>query len=154
MAISPNDNFIAGQILTAVECNQFPRGVMALTPNTTTNAGITTTQSTQITVGAFTAVAGRNYRVTYYEPSLQASVQAGYIMQIKNGATVLNEMRLFGSTLGYSVGGNCTYVGTFTAGSVTLTASIATTIGTATATRSAVAPVTTAYVLVEDIGTA
>ena len=154
MAISPNDSFTVGQILTATECNQFPRGVMALTPNNTTNTGITTAQSTQITASAFTAVAGRNYRVSYYEPRLQASVETGYIMQIKNGATVLNEMRLFGSTSLYSTGGTCTYVGEFTAGSVTLTASIATTIGTATATRSASAPVTTAYVLVEDIGTA
>ena len=154
MAITPNTNFTAGAILTATQQNNFPRGVMALTPNSTTNTGITTAQSIQITASAFIAVAGRNYRVTYYEPSLQASVTAGYVLQIKNGGTVLNEMRLYGSTLGYSVGGTCTYVGTFTAGSVTLTASIATTIGTATATRSASAPVTTAYVLVEDIGTA
>jgi hypothetical protein len=49
MAISPNDDFTAGQVLTATECNQFPRGVMARATSTTsytmtTSEAIVTTE--------------------------------------------------------------------------------------------------------------
>jgi hypothetical protein len=57
MAISPNDDFTAGQVLTATECNQFPRGVMALATSTT-NYMLTTTSTVNATgmTVTFTAV--------------------------------------------------------------------------------------------------
>ena len=48
MAISPNDDFTAGQVLTATECNQFPRGVMAYAQST---ADYTLTTSDVIATG-------------------------------------------------------------------------------------------------------
>lgn len=148
MAISPNVDFVAGAILTATQQNQFPRGVMSFTKNTT--AGTVTTEATQITGTAFTAVANRNYRVTYYEPNIYGAVSS-YIAKIKNGATILNEGNAYGETLGYQTGVSCVYVGTFTAGSVTLTATLQATAGTGTLSRSATV---FAFLLVEDIGTA
>jgi hypothetical protein len=61
MAISPNDVFTSGQILTATECNQFPFGIMAITTSTgnTVTSGVLTSLNT-----SFTALANRNYKLT------------------------------------------------------------------------------------------
>jgi hypothetical protein len=61
-----NTNFTAGQILTAAQQNNFPRGVMGYVINTTTNPTVTTTRAdvTGMTV-TFTAVANRLYRATF-----------------------------------------------------------------------------------------
>lgn len=66
MAVSPNVDFTAGQILTATQENNFPRGVMAYVINTTTNPTVSTTQAdvTGMTV-TWTAVTNRLYRVTF-----------------------------------------------------------------------------------------
>ena len=66
MAVNPNTNFTAGQVLTADQQNRFPRGVMAYVINTTTNPTVTTTLAdvTGMTV-TFTAVANRLYRATF-----------------------------------------------------------------------------------------
>lgn len=77
MAISPNVDFTAGQVLTATQCNQFPRGVMALATSPT---NYTLTTSTVIATGmsvTFTVVAGRNYKITYIEPGAETSTVAG-----------------------------------------------------------------------------
>jgi hypothetical protein len=76
MSISPNDNFTAGQILTATECNNFPRGVMALATSTTSYTLTTTeTIATGMTV-TFTPVLNRYYRITYFEPQAQTATFA------------------------------------------------------------------------------
>ena len=150
MAISPNVDFVAGAILTATQQNQFPRGVMSFTKNIAVDSSITA-EETQITGNAFVAVANRNYRVTYYEPNLQGTLKTSYTLKIKNGATVLNEGNAYGETLGYQTGASCVFVGTFTAGTVNLTATIASSAGTGTANRSSTS---FAFLLVEDIGTA
>ena len=66
MAVSPNVDFTAGQILTAAQQNNFPRGVMAYVINTTTNPTVTTAAAdvTGMTL-TWTAVANRLYRVTF-----------------------------------------------------------------------------------------
>jgi len=86
MAISPNDNFTAGQVLTATECNQFPRGVMAYAEST---ADYTLTTSDVIATGmtvTFTAVANRYYRITYYKPQVKtpSAVSAYVNLSIKD----------------------------------------------------------------------
>jgi hypothetical protein len=65
MAVSPNDDFTSGQILTAQECNNFPRGVMGYMTSST-NPTVTTSVAdvTGVTV-TWTAVANRLYRVTF-----------------------------------------------------------------------------------------
>jgi len=80
MAISPNDIFTSGQILTAQECNQFPFGIMALT-TTTTN-----TITSEILTGlntSFTALANRNYKVSVTVHSSGATAGDRVICAIK-----------------------------------------------------------------------
>lgn len=65
---TPNNNFTAGQVLTASEMNLLPRGVMA---QATSATSYTLTLTETITTGmsvTFDAVAGRLYKLTYYEP--------------------------------------------------------------------------------------
>jgi hypothetical protein len=148
MAISPNDDFTAGQVLTATECNQFPRGVMAFNTNTTTNAGVTG-EATQITATAFTAVANRYYKITYFEPDCSGGT--GYFtFKIKNGATVLQTFYQL-SGAGVDRHANGVYIGTFSAGSVTITATAQQSAGTGTLGRGSS---TIAFLSIEDIGPA
>jgi hypothetical protein len=148
MAINPNTDFSSGAVLTAAQQNRFPRGVMSFTTNTTTNSAITS-EATQITATAFTAVANRYYKITYFEPDLYNG--GGYMVgRIKNGATTLNTSY---STIGLGVDRFMTvsYVGTFTAGSITITATMQSSALTAQAARSSNV---FAFLLVEDIGPA
>ena len=78
MAINPNTDFTAGQILTAAEQNRFPRGIVALTTSQTNSATITT-EAVTLTSTSFTAVANRYYRITYYEPVVQPSGAPSYM---------------------------------------------------------------------------
>ncbi len=148
MAISPNVDFVAGAILTATQQNQFPRGVMAFTKSTT-DIGFGA-ETTIITSSAFTAVANRYYRITFFQPSMDNGAAGYAVMKIKNGATVLNtsNAQQFNSTAGYE--GICIATETFTAGSVTLTATL-----TSTSTGSTNNTATQyGFLLVEDIGPA
>jgi hypothetical protein len=80
MAINPNTDFTAGQVLTAAEQNRFPRGIVAQAESTTSSASITTSETVLLTASTFTAVANRYYKITYYEPMIQSSVTApGYM---------------------------------------------------------------------------
>ena len=148
MAISPNDDFTAGQVLTATECNNFPRGVMQYAEHTSNVAF--TTETTILTAPAFTAVANRYYRITYFEPSLTNTAIGESTLKIKQGATILQQgiIRNGAATAGYT--GSISVVETFTAGSVTITAT-----ATSTATGSAQASSTQpGYLLIQDIGPA
>ena len=160
MAISPNDDFTAGQVLTNTEMNSLPRGVMAYAEST---ADYTLTTSDVIATGmtaTFTAVANRYYRITYYEPQVQtpSAVSALVNLSIKDtnaaGAT-MNYGRLQTSAalmmtgnvsvidvVTYGTGGSKTVVGT---------ASVNVTTGTPTLQRDSTFP---AFILVEDIGLA
>jgi hypothetical protein len=159
MAISPNDNFTAGQILTATECNQFPRGVMAFASSATSYTLTTTdTLTTGMTV-TFTAVAGRNYKVTYFEPQVDSPSAAGSTsntrIHITDTAGLLLQQ---GFCTGLTAAKNfstisLTWVGTLTAGSTTIIGSsiCSVTTGTPLVQRNALTP---AFLIVEDIGTA
>jgi hypothetical protein len=159
MAISPNDDFTAGQILTYTECNNWPRGVMAYASSGTSYTLTTSdTLSTGMTV-TFTAVANRNYKITYFEPqvdspSVAASTSntrlhitdtAGLLLQ-QGFSTGLTAAKNY-STI------NLTWVGTLAAGSITIIGSslCSVTTGTPLLQRNALVP---AFLIVEDIGTA
>ena len=149
MAINPNTDFTAGAILTAAQQNRFPRGVMSYTTHTS-NVSFTG-ETTIITGNAFTAVANRYYKITYFEPTI-TNTSAGYaVVKIKNGATVLNSCnspQFNNDAAGYQ--SICIDVRTFSAGSVTLTATLQSTgagIAKATSTQFG-------FLLVEDIGPA
>ena len=157
MAISPNDDFTAGQVLTATECNNFPRGIVAYTASTTTDATITV-EEIEITSSSFTAVANRYYKITYYEPQLNtpAAISAFVQQRIRTGTT------LAGTQLGQGflqtpvavsiAGAIClVVVTTFSAGSQQVIGTLTANGGTASAARSSVGP---AFIMVEDIGPA
>ena len=65
MAVSPNTNFTSGQILTAAQQNNFPRGVMGYVISTTSPTVTTSTADVQNMTVTWTAVANRLYRATF-----------------------------------------------------------------------------------------
>jgi len=153
MAISPNDNFSPGQILTATECNQFPRGVMAYNEVTATDSTITA-EEVQITGSSFTALANRYYRVTYFEPNLLGSVAGTFQLRLRltNLTGTLQQVsNVTMVTVGNAGAGICSTVVTLTAGTQNFVATAQASAGTGTATRSATLK---AWLLVEDIGPA
>jgi hypothetical protein len=158
MAINPNTDFTAGQVLTAAQQNRFPRGVMALASSTTS---YTLTTSVAIATGmtvTFTAVANRNYKITYYEPQASTANVVSYtVTQIRltNAAGTAYQQGIV-QTVSAAITNAAicnTFVGTFTAGSTTIVGCAVTTStsGAPLLTRSATAP---AFLLVEDIGPA
>ena len=158
MAINPNTDFTVGAILTASQQNRFPRGVMALA-SSTTNYTLTTSAAiaTGMTV-TFTAVANRNYKITYYEPQTQtafgvASLVTAQIRLTNAAGTVLQTGYFQSDTNQQNSGITPIYTGTMTAGSVTIVGCllVSSTNGTPLANRSATQP---AQILVEDIGPA
>jgi hypothetical protein len=136
-------------VLTAAQQNNFPRGVMALNSATATDATITA-EEVQITGSSFTAVAGRNYKITYFEPNPTGGT--GYfafrIRQTNLAGTVLNTAY---QTAGASIErqSHLIWVGTFSAGTVNVVATAQQTAGTGSLVR---ASTVVAYLLVEDIG--
>jgi hypothetical protein len=115
----------------------------------TTSTGFTT-ETTILTPTAFTAVASRYYRITYFEPSLANTAIGISTMKIKNGATILQQgiVANVAATTGYA--GSISVVKTFTAGSVSLSATMQSS-ATGSAQASGTQP---GYMLIEDIGPA
>jgi hypothetical protein len=151
MAISPNDTFTSGQILTATECNQFPFGVVAYAQSTASE-GFTVEEVT-LTV-TFTAIANRYYEITYFEPKVFTSAGVNEIqmnVRLTNLAGAIQQNAFASGSSVVGLAGIATVVKTFTAGSMTLVSTISTTGGTGTAQRSATA---IGFLLVKDIGPA
>jgi len=157
MAISPNTTFTAGAVLTASQQNRLPFGVCALASSST---NYTLTTSAVIATGmtaTFTAITGRLYKITYNEPQANTTTvlngtTATQIRETSAAGTLLSTAVLQ-TNVAVTVNGTMTviYVGTFTAGSVTvvgcaLTSSVT---GAPVLTRAATAQ---AQIIVEDIG--
>jgi hypothetical protein len=152
MAVSPNTNFTAGQILTYTQQNNFGRGIMtSVTPLTTT--GAITAETQQIAAPLFAAVANRYYKITYFEPNLYGSAQATYTLRIKNATagTTLQTATVVGSTLGFYSSCTCVAIVTLAAGNVSITATLQCGTGTGQKNRSADA---FAFLSIEDLGPA
>ena len=152
MAVSPNTDFTTGQVLTAAQQNNFPRGVMAYNQVTTNDTTITATEEVQITSSAFTAVANRYYRITYYEPQLTHTGVSYIVARIRktNLAGTELERAIVSVPSALYAFSNVVAITTFAAGSTVVVASLEST-ATATATRGATFP---GYIVVEDIGPA
>ena len=147
MAINPNTDFTAGQVLTADQTNRFPRGVMAYNPKAT-NTGLTTTLGDVGTSVTFTAVANRYYKYTFYCGASNASASGTLECYITDNANnILGTLNL------YLVGGgnysavHNVLIRTETAGSNTRKVRAKVESGTGTL----FAPM---YLLVEDLGPA
>ena len=154
MAISPNVDFTSGQILTATQQNQFPRGIVAIGTRTSTDSSVTV-EEVQVTSSSFTAVANRYYKVTYYETELSSPSTSYMQMSIRKtnlaGALVGAGTAINGNGSTSYNGGSVVVVTTFTAGATVLVATLSCNAGTGKASASAGQP---ALLLVEDIGPA
>lgn len=154
MAVTPNTTFTT-QVLTSTQMNAFPRGLMTDVITATAIVNLTTSMTIYLTSGSFTAVTGRLYRITYFEPTSRGNTSAGSAVndfQIKSGATVLTiGAGASTSTSNLFTTVNIMYVGALTAGATVITAlaSSSSTTGTPQLQRSATAP---AFLIIEDIG--
>ena len=152
MAITNNVDFVSGAILTAAQQNNFPRGIMAVSKATATDATITAMEE-QLSV-TFTAVANRNYKVTYFESEVTGTATA--YTNIAIFLTSIAGSQIAGGYV-YAPAANSftsitvTAVGTFTAGTVIIKGAASASSGTSKLGRAATQP---AFLMVEDIGTA
>jgi hypothetical protein len=157
MATTPNTDFTSGQILTAVQQNQFPRGAMvAPVKNTTSQATISTEVALTSMTLTFTAVANRLYKFTWYEPNIDAlggvtSYFRGRVRLTNISGTILQT-----GFVPTGTGGNAAFfhlMGYFTpsAGSTTIICTGFSTPASATLSRDATLP---GIFMVEDIGAA
>jgi hypothetical protein len=126
MAISPNTTFVSGAIFTAAQANQFPFGIVAKATSTTSYTLTTTmTQTTGMSV-TFTAIANRNYKITYYEPLVETtSAASGYtnlkLFQTSTAGAQQTQSFVSNSAAVKILGSsNIVFVNTFSAGSVTI----------------------------------
>ena len=159
MAINPNTTFVAGAIYTAAEANRFPRGIMAGVSSSTSYTLTTTmTQTTGMTL-SFSAISGRFYKITYYEPQCQTpSSLAGFtnlkIFQTSTAGTQLQQGFVQSSASSNTTGSpTISRVTQFSTGTITIigAASSSTTTGAPILTRGATFE---AQLYVEDIGPA
>lgn len=150
MAVNPNTDFSSGQTLTADNMNRLPRGIMAYNTATASDASVTV-EEVQISGVTFTAVANRLYRITYYEPGFGSSVAAAMTMRIRltNISGAIQQQGIVYNTGVQQQNGIVVGYTTYTAGSVTLVATLQNSTGTGSANRSATA---FAFLSVEDCG--
>jgi len=155
MAIAPNTTFVSGAILTAAQQNAFGFSTVAMTKTTTmSQTGITTaTDLTGATV-TWTAIANRNYKITWQTYATTSIDNTGGTVTLNEGATILQyaTTNLISSGAGATING--LYIGTFSAGSHTLKLVGSRAAGGAnTVFFQSVATLPT-FILVEDIGPA
>lgn len=150
MAVNPNTDFTAGNILTAAQQNRFPRGIMAYNTATASDSTVTA-EEVQISSVTFTAVANRLYRLTYYEPGFGSSTAAAMTMRIRitNISGAIQQQGIVYNTGAQQQNGIVVGYATYSAGSVTLVATLQNSTGTGSANRSATA---FAFLSVEDVG--
>ena len=156
MAINPNTNFTAGQVLTADQANRWPRGIVAEVSETA-NGTASTVETVTLTASTFTAVADRYYRITYYEPIAQNPGGAGNSItariRLTNAAgTQLGQGQLQASGATQSANSlNVVTLATFSAGSVVVVGTFEVNAGASNLFRGSGAA---ARIIVEDIGPA
>lgn len=159
MAISPNVTFVSGAVFTAAQANAFPFGIVAKANSTTSYTLTTTITATTGMSVTFTAIANRNYKITYYEPIVETTSAASgqtnlKIFQTNTAGTQLTSTFLNNSAAVKILGTiNAVSVNTFSAGSVTIIGAASTTsvTGTPVLQRNLFFP---SLLLVEDMGPA
>ena len=131
MAVSPNTNFTSGQILTAQQQNNFPRGVMGYAISTA-NTALTTTEA-DITgmTATFTAVANRLYRATF-SCFYQKSTASRVFITMTDGSNVAQNLTMQQTASGDFDAITAIFLFTASAGSTTRKFRASTEAGTAT----------------------
>jgi len=155
MAIAPNTTFVSGAVLTAAQQNAFGFSTVAMTKTTTMSQSVITTATdlTGATV-TWTALANRNYKITFQTYATATDANAPGTVTLNNGATILQyaTVNLVGPASGATFNG--LYIGTFSAGSVTLKLVGSLGAGGNGSVFFQSVPTLPTFVLVEDIGPA
>ena len=134
----PNTTFTSGNVFTAAQANNFPRGLMAAPATSTTSDTTITTEEIMLTY-TFNQVNGRSYLLQYFEPSLTSTAAGTLTARITTGVagtpynSSTSPLAILTSntalvTMVYTSG---------TSGSLTIYATLTASAGTATASRSA-----------------
>jgi hypothetical protein len=113
-----NTNFTAGQILTAAQANNFPRGLMARVSGT--SAVNFSGETLGLTSPSFTAVVDRLYRITYFEPAITSVGNVELRLRLTNTTGSLLALSSVNSVAGNDGQAMCTVVTTLTAGSTVI----------------------------------
>lgn len=145
MAITPNTNFSSGQILTAQQQNNFPRGIIAVT--TSTSNALTGTTLTGLST-TFTAVAGRNYRISVVVATSQPVAGNRLIVTFTGGSTRAIDFTTGAASFNNLFGSS---VQTYSAGSTTIDVTWSQVAGVSTPFAAVGTP---HQLVIEDIGTA
>jgi hypothetical protein len=151
MAISPNDAFVAGQVLTAQECNNFPFGVVGLVERTSGGLTVTTTQAdlTGMSI-TFTALANRVYKFSVLATGQKLTGQGWTgVFVSRTDNVIFASSYATAPANGYFNLSCSTYVSGFTPGSITIKLRAACEVNTSTILASTTDKL---QFIVEDIG--
>jgi hypothetical protein len=150
MAINPNTNFTAGQVLTADQQNRLPRGVVAFGAKTTTQSGIST-ETEIVASSSFTAIANRYYKITFSVPRIFKTTTGNLTYRVRLTNTSGTQIQALNQNVtgGTLTNETCIVVTTFSAGSTVVIGSLASDAGSAASEPGATQP---AQIIVEDIG--
>jgi len=133
-----NTAFTAGNVVTASQMNNFPRGLMA-TPVTSTTSDTSITAEEVMLTYTFTAVSGRNYLLVYHEPSIFGSTGTTVTARLREtniSGTILNTGQSVVPTATFATV-RCEVVYTASAsGSLTIVATLQFAAGTGQTVRS------------------
>jgi hypothetical protein len=155
MAISPNTTFTTGSVFTASQANAYGFSTVANVRNTTASiAGVTTVVDLTGMSVTFTAIANRNYKASFHIYGIPTVTNACYSVYLQQGATILQVANTNGgvAAVGTTISG--VWVGTFSAGSVTLKLTGQLTGGSTGTIKFEAASVLPWILVVEDIGPA
>jgi hypothetical protein len=122
MAISPNNAFVAGQVLTAQECNNLPFGVVGLVERTTGSFTVTTAVADVTAMSVtFTALANRIYKFSTVCTGQKLTNQGWTGLFLTNTANfVYAAVYATAPANGYYNLSSSSYLGGFTPGSITV----------------------------------
>ena len=153
MAITSNNTFVSGDVLTAQECNNFPFGVVGAVQSVASNLTITGTLADLTGASVtFTAIAGRTYKFSIAASATSAVAQDYIYLVVTNSANTI-----YGGVLNMCGANQYTnlnfsqYVTGLSAGSITFKLRAQCATGVATILRSGSDYLS---LLIEDIGTA
>jgi hypothetical protein len=155
MAITSNDTFTSGQILTAQECNNFPFGVVASVQSVGGNVTISTGALQNVTAMTltFTAIAGRTYKFIVNASCIKNTSESWTLLCVTNAAGVQTGSGVYASAAPgeYANLSFSGYLTGITAGSQTYKLMATTGAATSTIIRSGS---DFCQFIIEDIGTA
>ena len=130
-----------------------PFGIVGLTSSTTSTTA--TSEAVFISSTAFTAIANRYYKITFYCGDMKSSTSNTYLeIAIRKGTTTAGTQLarssiLVGANTGQFTSGTVVSITTLTAGSQQVCGTVFAGLGTGSFNASATQP---AFILVEDIG--